>query len=76
MEEFEVRLPIQLGQFVKLAGLTETGGQANEAIADGAIFVNGSVETRRRHQLVAGDVVSAIAEDGSDIEIRVVEETH
>ncbi len=48
---------IKLGQFIKLANLTETGGEAKEAIVQGDVEVNGEVETRRGRTLVLGDVV-------------------
>jgi ribosome-associated protein len=38
---------IRLGQFLKLANLVETGAEAKPVIADGAVLVNGEVETRR-----------------------------
>jgi ribosome-associated protein len=49
---------IRLGQFLKLANLVESGGEAKPLIADGAVTVNGEVETRRGRQLADGDVVS------------------
>ena len=49
---------IRLGQFLKLANLVESGGEAKPLIADGAVTVNGEVETRRGRQLVSGDVVA------------------
>lgn len=49
---------IKLGQFIKLANLTETGGTAKEAIEQGEVTVNGDVETRRGHTLHDGDVVT------------------
>ena len=49
---------IRLGQFLKLADLVESGGEAKPLIADGAVTVNGEVETRRGRQLVSGDVVA------------------
>ncbi|ANJ25831.1 RNA-binding S4 domain-containing protein [Agromyces aureus] len=48
---------IRLGQFLKFAGLLDTGGDVKEAIADGDVTVNGEVELRRGRQLHAGDVV-------------------
>ena len=48
---------IRLGQFLKLAGLVEHGGEAKEVIAAGEVLVNDEVETRRGRQLRAGDVV-------------------
>lgn len=50
---------IRLGQFLKLAGLAEDGGQAKALVEDGAVTVNGRAETRRGRQLRAGDVVAA-----------------
>lgn len=49
---------IRLGQFLKLANLVESGADAKPVIADGAVRVNGEVETRRGRQLRPGDEVS------------------
>ena len=49
---------IRLGQFLKLANLVESGGEAKPLIADGAVTVNGEVEKRRGRQLAPGDVVA------------------
>jgi ribosome-associated protein len=48
---------IRLGQFLKLANLVESGSEAKPLIVDGAVSVNGEVETRRGRQLALGDVV-------------------
>lgn len=48
---------IRLDQFLKVAGLVDTGGQAKLLIQDGEVRVNDEVEQRRRRQLVAGDCV-------------------
>ena len=48
---------IRLGQFLKLANLIESGSDAKELMIQGAVTVNGEVETRRGRQLVVGDVV-------------------
>ncbi|MCW2798362.1 RNA-binding S4 domain-containing protein [Nocardioides sp.] len=48
---------IRLGQFLKLANLIESGSEAKPVLAQGAVTVNGEVETRRGRQLVLGDVV-------------------
>lgn len=50
--------PIELCQFIKFAGLTESGGDAKQAIANGEVLVNGARETRKRKKLVAGDQVT------------------
>ncbi|MDX1872728.1 RNA-binding S4 domain-containing protein [Mycolicibacterium sp. 120266] len=49
---------IRLGQFLKLAGLIDTGSDAKSVIADGLVRVNDEVDTRRGRQLQPGDVVS------------------
>ncbi|MCS5718448.1 RNA-binding S4 domain-containing protein [Herbiconiux sp. CPCC 205763] len=49
---------IRLGQFLKFAGLLDTGGIVKEAIIDGLVSVNGEVDRRRGRQLQLGDVVS------------------
>jgi ribosome-associated protein len=48
---------IRLGQFVKFAGLLDSGGNVKEAIIDGYVTVNGDVDRRRGRQLQLGDVV-------------------
>jgi ribosome-associated protein len=49
---------IKLDQFLKLVGIASTGGQAKLMILDGAVKVNGIVETRRGRKLVSGDRVT------------------
>lgn len=58
---------IRLGQLLKLAGLAEDGAQAKALIEDGAVLVDGQVETRRGRQVPAGAVVSV-----GDVTVRVV----
>ncbi|MFS0865886.1 RNA-binding S4 domain-containing protein [Microbacterium sp. 179-B 1A2 NHS] len=48
---------IRLGQFVKFAGILDSGGDVKEAIIDGFVTVNGEVDRRRGRQLQIGDVV-------------------
>lgn len=48
---------IKLGQFIKLASLVATGGEAKELIAEGVVTVNGEPETRRGAMLHPGDEV-------------------
>ena len=50
--------PIELCQFLKFGGLTESGGEAKQLIAEGRVQLNGAVETRKRKKLVAGDRVT------------------
>jgi ribosome-associated protein len=53
---------IRLGQFLKLADLVDSGSDARQQIAAGAVRVNGEVELRRGRQLHPGDVVSMAGE--------------
>ena len=48
---------IRLDQFLKLIGAVNSGGQAKHLIQDGAVRVNGEVETRRGRKLAIGDIV-------------------
>jgi ribosome-associated protein len=63
-----VESSITLGQFVKLAGMAETGGDAKGLVAAGLVRVNGEVERRRGHKLASGDVVEA---QGKTAEVAV-----
>jgi ribosome-associated protein len=58
-------LPITLGQFVKLAGLASTGGDAKLMVVDGRVRVNGEVDTRRGRKLAFGDVVRVEDEEAT-----------
>lgn len=49
---------IKLDQFLKLMGVTATGGQAKWMIQGGDVQVNGVLETRRGRQLAPGDQVT------------------
>jgi ribosome-associated protein len=57
---------IRLGQFLKLAGLAESGTHARDLVTDGEVKVNGEVETRRGRQLVRGDVVTVSGPQGEE----------
>ena len=50
--------PIELCQFIKFGGLTESGGEAKQAISAEQVRVNGELETRKRRKLIAGDRVT------------------
>lgn len=57
-EEVHIRdEAIKLGQFIKLANLVGTGGEAKDAISNGDVTVNGEVDIRRGRTLRDGDVV-------------------
>ncbi len=61
-------LPIELCQFIKFAGLAESGGAAKQLVAEGGVSVNGVLETRKRKQLGSGDRVTVA---GQTIVVRV-----
>lgn len=48
---------IKLDALLKFAGVTETGGEAKQAIQDGEVQVNGEVCTMRGKKLRPGDRV-------------------
>jgi ribosome-associated protein len=54
---------IQLDQFLKLADLVGSGGEAKHVIRSGVVLVNGKEETRRGRKLKHGDVVTFSGEE-------------
>lgn len=54
--DFELRGQeyIELNKLLKLLQLTESGGEANEAIVNGEVKVNGMVELQKRKKIRAG----------------------
>lgn len=58
---------IRLGQFLKFAGLLDSGGNAKEVIIDGYVTVNGEIDRRRGRQLHDGDLV---AFEGRTVRVR------
>ncbi|MFN8468782.1 MAG: S4 domain-containing protein YaaA [Caldilineaceae bacterium] len=59
---------IKLDQFLKLAQLAMTGGEAKAMIQAGTVKVNGEVETRRGRKLRDGDHVEV---DGEELVVQV-----
>lgn len=58
MDEVEIRgESIRLGQLLKVVDAVDSGAEAKAVLADGAVRVNGEVETRRGRQVRPGDVV-------------------
>ncbi|WLR50867.1 S4 domain-containing protein YaaA [Bacillus tianshenii] len=71
MEEVMIETEyIPLGQFLKLAGVIDTGGMAKWFLSEYDIFVNGEQDQRRGRKLRAGDEIE-IPEVGN---FRVVSE--
>ncbi len=50
--------PIEMCQLLKFAGLTDSGGEAKQVIAEGKVLFNGVVETQKRKKVRAGDRVT------------------
>lgn len=49
--------PVELYKILKFQGWLASGGESKNAIADGRVKVNGTVETQKRKKIVAGDVI-------------------
>ncbi|MFA5971510.1 MAG: RNA-binding S4 domain-containing protein [Lentimicrobiaceae bacterium] len=48
---------IQLNQLLKILGLVDSGGEANQRIVDGEVKVNNVIEYQKRKKLRKGDVI-------------------
>jgi len=59
---------IKLDQFLKLAQIAMTGGQAKAMIQEGLVKVNGEVELRRGRKLRHGDRVEV---EGEELVVQV-----
>lgn len=62
---------IRLGQLLKLAGLADDGAHARSVLEDGAVRVDGEVETRRGRQIRPGDVVTLPGQDADVVTLTV-----
>lgn len=54
--------PVELFKVLKFEGLVASGGEAKMVIAEGMVFVNSEIETRKRKKMVAGDKVEFAGE--------------
>ncbi len=58
MKEVEIsKEPVELYKILKFEGMVSSGAEAKSVIAEGQVLVNGKIETRKRKQIVSGDVV-------------------
>ena len=57
---------IKLDQFLKWSGITQTGGEAKQTVAEGRVLVNGEKCLQRGKKLRVGDKVEF---NGKTIEI-------
>jgi len=57
MEEFQLLKYeyVELFKLLKILNWTASGGEAKQFVEEGAVTVNGEVETRKRKKLVIGD---------------------
>jgi ribosome-associated protein len=71
MESFKIKGEyIQLNQLLKVLGWVEDGAEANQAIDDGRVKVNGETELRRRNKIYPGMVVGF---EGKSMMIQTVD---
>lgn len=61
-------VPIELCQFIKFGGLSESGGEAKQLISEGRVLLNGVVETQKRKKLAVDDQVKV---DGHTIIVKL-----
>lgn len=67
-EPVEIREePIRLGQFLKLAGVVDSGAETRFLLDDDAVRVGGEPESRRGRRLVRGDVVNVALPRGERV---------
>ena len=60
--------PVELYKVLKFENIASSGGEAKYLIADGLVWVNGRIETRKRKKIVPGDVIEI---DGICLEIQM-----
>lgn len=61
MEEIKIETEyIKLDQFLKLAAVVQTGGEAKMRIIDGEVLVNGEVCTQRGKKLRIDDTIEVL----------------
>lgn len=59
---------VELYKILKFEGLISSGGEAKAAIDAGLVKVNGEVETRKRRQINAGDIIEI---GGEQLQMRL-----
>ena len=58
---------IELNAFLRVNGISGTGGSVKLIIREGSVKVNGEIETKNKRKLHAGDVVEYL---GKKYEVR------
>lgn len=62
---------IKLDQFLKLAHIVQSGGEAKHLIKLGFVMVNGEIEKRRGRKLRDGDMVEV---EGDQLVVQITDE--
>lgn len=58
MKSVEItKQPVELYKILKFEGLASSGAEAKAVIEQGQVRVNGDFETRKRKQIVSGDII-------------------
>jgi ribosome-associated protein len=52
--------PVELYKILKMTNWVGSGGEAKFVIAEGRVFVNQKVETRKRKKIYSGDIVEFV----------------
>ncbi|GLR64476.1 RNA-binding S4 domain-containing protein [Marinospirillum insulare] len=60
--------PVELYKILKFEGLSASGAEAKQAVADGLVKLNGVLETQKRKKIVAGDIIEF---DGESYQIQL-----
>ncbi|MES2629394.1 MAG: RNA-binding S4 domain-containing protein [Bacteroidota bacterium] len=59
---------IELISLLKYLNIAQTGGHAKMLVDDGAVLVNGTLESRRRYKVRKGDILVI----GGEITVQIV----
>lgn len=54
--------PVELYKILKIGDIVTSGGEAKHFIAEGMVSLNGTIETRKRKKVFAGDIITFGAE--------------
>ncbi len=53
---------VTLGQFLKIADIISTGGEAKIFLSSNEVYINGQLDTRRGRKLYKGDTLEILKE--------------
>lgn len=76
IRDFSVRPgELTLIQVLKFVGVAENGGAAKAMVEQGRVHVNGEPESRKRRQMLVGDIIQVDFPDGAGFRL-VLDQTH